>query len=1266
MGPAQSDHVERWDHHHNATTTTTTTTTPGGPTGGARAFGEWADGERRFRTQIAVAGTGVDRSDAIASVPVDFAALLAGQGETAALAADSLHLVRVNALGTSIAVAQPVQFVASAPGSSSGDVLVMVPGALAASGVAHFDLYFDTTDHASTPVPVATRVSVRSATDEGLDTLEVTTPAATYHFDTAGGGFSSLVDADGNDWVGYSAAPRATGEFRGIPNLISPEGAFHPGATGVVTTLVENGPLRAAFAAVTADGAWAARWEITDAFVRLRLERAGHDYWFLYEGTPGGTFEPANDVYVRPDGTTVSADDTVPTDIAGDEWALVADQSLGRGLFVSHSGDDTAADGHAPFENAMVITAFGRASPNATPLMSAAPADFTFGLVDTVTAAGAADAVNASRVDPSATRGRTERNGQGERVSFSVLSREAGDLPLPPPGSTTEQVGLILADLDGDNDDDVVVVGRVGPNSLQWYRRDTSGNWTVSVIEPDDLPVDPNGMFGDVDGDGDLDLIVGASKLSNEIWWWENPAPNFTGGRWIRREAIGSGALKHHDLGFGDVDGDGAPELVYWTQGLPRDPADELWVADVPADPTQPGEWSSRLVHDSNPRREGLKLVDIDVDGVLDILVGGSWFRFNGETYVEEVIASSTEVRVAAAQLVPGGRPEIVLSAGDVVGDLTFHEWIDGAWTSRSLLTGLAPLDGTWRHGHSLDIADIDLDGHLDVFTAEMVLPDVDDSGKQEARAVIFYGDGTGSFAPDVLSRGLDHHESALADVDGDGDADLIRKSFNVGAPFRGFDVMINPTVRPNPRLAKWAKHVIDVKPDRATFVHAADADNDGDDDLFAGAWWYENTGSIGSGWIRRVIGDPLRDVLLVDDLDGDGDVDVFGTQAPVGSGPLTRVFAWAQNDGAGNFSTYTNIDAGTNSFVQGVETVRFAPDGPLELWISWNERTNGVQRFVIPDDPTSGRWTLETVFAVSQGEEIDFADVDGDTDLDVLLGHYWVENDPGGAGWTPHILHEPTECCYAENITDLPLPDRVVPADVDADGDVDVVVSHEYDPMNRVTWYENPGSEPRGLWIEHVIGVGATPIHSLDVADIDGDGDVDVVAGEHRLVDEGIDQGRAWVFENLGGGLRWIAHEIDDTDAHHDGTQLADLDNDGDLDVFSVGWLHDRVLVYENVGGTDTLAPDVFRLQVAAAETAATVSFESDEPAAASVRASTVGAESVVVSAPGRDIVHAIVIDGLTCASRYELQITVTDARGRAATVDGGRFVTRDCVPGE
>ena len=380
---------------------------------------------------------------------------------------------------------------------------------------------------------------------------------------------------------------------------------------------------------------------------------------------------------------------------------------------------------------------------------------------------------------------------------------------------------------------------------------------------------------------------------------------------------------------------------------------------------------------------------------------------------------------------------------------------------------------------------------------------------------------------------------------------------------------------------------------------------------------------------------------------------------------PRTRRFVWARGDGSGGFETFTNIDSGTSSFVQGAQTVRLTPDGPLEIWISWNERSNTIQRFVVPDDPTSTQWRLETAVEPSQGEEIDFADLDGDGDLDLLLGHYWVENDPDGAGWTLHQLHVPSLCCFAGNIDTMPLPDRVVPADVDGDGDVDVVVAHEYDPANRVVWYENPGADPRETWDEHVIGTGATPIHSLDVRDLDGDGDVDVVAGEHRLVEEGIEQGRAWAFENRGGGRNWIAYEIDDTDAHHDGTQLADLDNDGDLDVFSVGWFHNRVLVYENDGGTDNLPPDIYGVQVSATEGTATISWRTDELAESSLRYSTGGAGPITAPvASGLRTAHTVTLDELACSTTYEFTVTAVDAGGRSTTTSPRRLETAACPP--
>ena len=50
--------------------------------------------------------------------------------------------------------------------------------------------------------------------DEGQEAFVVETPAATYCYHKEGGGFSSLVDRDGRDWIGYRAGDGPAGEYR--------------------------------------------------------------------------------------------------------------------------------------------------------------------------------------------------------------------------------------------------------------------------------------------------------------------------------------------------------------------------------------------------------------------------------------------------------------------------------------------------------------------------------------------------------------------------------------------------------------------------------------------------------------------------------------------------------------------------------------------------------------------------------------------------------------------------------------------------------------------------------------------------------------------------------------------------------------------------------------------------------------------------------------------------------------------------------------------
>jgi hypothetical protein len=706
------------------------------------------------------------------------------------------------------------------------------------------------------------------------------------------------------------------------------------------------------------------------------------------------------------------------------------------------------------------------------------------------------------------------------------LSSRTGDLPMP--GESDQQTASLVLDVDGDGLQDFVIGARGTAPALVWYRREAAG-WDRHVLEPDLLPIEAGGAFHDIDRDGDLDVVMGEDWSGNRVYWWENALPDGDPTQPWRRHLIkDSGANTHHDQIFGDFDGDGAAELAFWNQG-----ANLLFLAEVPADPTVTARWPLVPIFESPSGSEGLARADIDGDGVVDLIGGGRWFKHAGDRrYVEHIVDDSQRYsRAAAGQLKEGGFAEIVFVIGDGEGWLRWYEWTGAAWQAHDLL------DAKVVQGHSLALGDVDRDGHLDIFCAEMHTP-----GRGErATAWIFYGDGRGGFTRQVVSIGIDHHESQLADLDGDGDLDILSKPYHGQAP--GVDVLLGR--RGN--LDRWQRHVIDPdRPWRSVFIEAADIDGDARKDIISGGWWYRNPGDIGQPWQRHAVGAPLRNMAAVYDFDRDGDPDILGTQGK-GSDP-NAALAWARNDGAGSFQILPQIADGDGDFLQGVAVDRFADD-VLEIALSWHAEGKGIQMLSVPGTPAGGPWPLRVISEVSQDEAVSAGDIDGDGRTDLLLGTQWLRN--AGSAWEPRAIGPERA------------PDRNRLADIDGDGRLDPVVGFEAISVpGEVAWYQRSGAgdEP---WIKHPIATVIGPM-SLDVGDLDRDGDLDVVVGEHNLEDGA--SAKLYVLENGDGrGLRWLAHLVGIGDEHHDGAVLADIDDDGDLDILSIGWSHDRVLLYEN-----------------------------------------------------------------------------------------------------
>ena len=131
--------------------------------------------------------------------------------------------------------------------------------------------------------------------------------------------------------------------------------------------------------------------------------------------------------------------------------------------------------------------------------------------------------------------------------------------------------------------------------------------------------------------------------------------------------------------------------------------------------------------------------------------------------------------------------------------------------------------------------------------------------------------------------------------------------------------------------------------------------------------------------------------------------------------------------------------------------------------------------------------------------------------------------------------------------------------ADIDGDGDVDVVGSG-WD----LNWWENEGGL-QDNWPKHTVNEYLYSSLALCCGDMDLDGDMDIICGHSFTL--------SW-FENTdGAGMEWTAHTIGTGMENAVDIQAVDLDNDGDLDIVTAEdeAIFDGVKIWLNVDGSGT-----------------------------------------------------------------------------------------------
>ena len=342
----------------------------------------WWNSHWRTRVSLTVDAGPCERQDKPVEQFLNFKTLLTGIGRGGESAtAASFRVLEVDVNGAVIDEAVPFQFEPLTP--DSGNLVFLLTGITPAKSQRYYHLYFDTGGD-FTPADVNALVKVTDGVpDEGQDCYMIATANATYYFQKDAGGFSSLLDVQGNDWIGFQPFGGSDGLYRGIPNMVHPDNIYHPGHSNCVSSLLHAGPLRATIRSVSKNGLWECIWHIYPRYARMTLLRcAPTPYWFLYEGTPGGAIDYDKDFSVRSNGVRLQAgQEWQNQDIAAPEWVYFEDSALDRYIYLVHEGDDTLNDTYWPMQKKMTVFGFGR-GPGTAKQMTGAPNHFTIGLAD--------------------------------------------------------------------------------------------------------------------------------------------------------------------------------------------------------------------------------------------------------------------------------------------------------------------------------------------------------------------------------------------------------------------------------------------------------------------------------------------------------------------------------------------------------------------------------------------------------------------------------------------------------------------------------------------------------------------------------------------------------------------------------------------------------------------------------------------------------------------------------------------------------------------